>query len=560
MNASRLLEHFDRISEAPDAIPRLRKFILDLAVRGKLVEQRPDDVPATTLIERIDSERARLARAGELPRRDEISPIDLDEQPFVLPDSWAWIRVGHAFIYDAGMKRDAKDLPAGGWLVDLEDIERDTSVLLVRAKVSDRDSLSTKSEFKEGDVLYGKLRPYLNKVIVADQPGYSTTEIVAIRAFVPLCAPYVCLAFRRPDFVDYVTRLGRGTKMPRLRTEDALTALFPLPPLAEQRRIVAKVDELMGLCDRLEVAREETEVFRRSATRASIGAMASSGTTGARRYLSHIEELTARPEQIELLRSAVIDLALRGHLVESDAADQSADELLRRLTERIEESRKQSGLATPTAAPIEPDEVPFTVPNGWVWTRLSSLFNTITDGDHLPPPRADQGVAFLTIGNVSSGTIDFSDCRLVPPEYFRSLSLHRRPAPGDILYTVVGATYGRPVIVDTDREFCVQRHIAILKPAVGVNLRFLFLLLKSSLVYRQASRSITGTAQPTIPIRALRDLVVPVPPVEEQERIVTKVDALMDMCRELAHVQERAATAMGLFLGASMRAMLAPAD
>src|SRR5690606_6028546 len=116
--------------------------------------------------------------------------------------------------------------------------------------------------FEPGDILYGKLRPYLNKVVIAHEPGYSTTEIVAIRPFLRLCPEYCALAFRRPDFVAYVERLGRGTKMRRLRAPVALVAPFPLPPLADQHRGVAKVDELMVLCDRLAPARAAREATR----------------------------------------------------------------------------------------------------------------------------------------------------------------------------------------------------------------------------------------------------------------------------------------------------------
>ena len=151
-------------------------------------------------------------------------------------------------------KRQPKNLNQKLWLLELEDIEKDSGRLLVRINASERASKSTKSEFRVGDILYGKLRPYLNKVLVADRPGYSTTEIVALRPFLRLCPQYCALALRRPDFVDYVTRLGQGTKMPRLRTEDAAIAPFPLPPLAEQNRIVARVDELMTCCDQLEAS------------------------------------------------------------------------------------------------------------------------------------------------------------------------------------------------------------------------------------------------------------------------------------------------------------------
>src|SRR5216683_5598362 len=212
MNAERLLKHYERIADAPDAIARLRRFILDLAVRGKLVPQAPNDEPASELLKRIAKEKERLVRAGQIEKPPALEPIGEREVPHALPRAWAWVRVGDIFDYDVGKKRDPKELIQLLWLLELEDIEKDTSKIVERLRVGDRDSQSTKSEFQIGDILYGKLRPYLNKVVVADEPGYSTTEIVAIRSFLKLCPEYCALAFRRPDFVAYVERLGRGTK------------------------------------------------------------------------------------------------------------------------------------------------------------------------------------------------------------------------------------------------------------------------------------------------------------------------------------------------------------
>jgi type I restriction enzyme S subunit len=129
--------------------------------------------------------------------------------------------------------------------------------------------------------------------------------------------------------------------------------------------------------------------------------------------------------------------------------------------------------------------------------------------------------------------LDFSDCRLVSRSYFDGLPAYRTPRKGDILYTVVGATYGRPAFVNAEREFCVQRHIAILKPSTPMEVKFLLCLLGSPLIYEQASRSTTGTAQPTIALRPLRNFYAPLPPLAEQKRIVAKVDELMALCDRL---------------------------
>ena len=250
-HAAFALDNFASLTARPEQAKALRRTILNLAVRGKLVPQDPEDEPAAELLKRIAKEKTRLVKAGKI-KKNRAKPVCMAEAPFELPRSWKWTTLGNLFLYDAGTKQEPATLNQDRWLLELEDVEKDTGRLLARMQVSGRESKSTKSEFRVGDILYGKLRPYLNKVLVADEPGYSTTEIVAFRPYLPLCSEYCALALRRPDFVAYVTRLGQGTKMPRLRTEDAIIAPFPLPPLAEQRRIVAKVDELVALCDRLE--------------------------------------------------------------------------------------------------------------------------------------------------------------------------------------------------------------------------------------------------------------------------------------------------------------------
>jgi type I restriction enzyme S subunit len=537
MNPDLLLTHFDRISEAADAIPRLRRFILDLAVRGKLVEQNPKDEPASELIKRILQEKKRFGEANN-SKPNSLPPIELGEIPFEVPLSWAWIRVGTGFQYDAGIKRQPRELQPIKWLLELEDIEKDTSVVLTRLKVQDRNSLSTKSEFMEGDILYGKLRPYLNKVVIADVDGYSTTEIVAIRPFIQMNPSYCSLAFRRPDFVEYVSRVGQGTKMPRLRTQDALVALFPLPPLAEQRRISAKVEELMVLCDRLETTRCERDKQRNRLTAAchyhlSYGSRTDAGRDRATFYINHLQTVTYRADQIPVLRQTILDLAVRGLLVPPDPGDEPASFLAKRLAAERGEYARDHNMNVSKVTSIAEQELPGPAPKGWEWVRLANMFNVITDGDHQPPPKSDRGVAFLTIGNITTGRLNFSNCRFVPQSYIDNLPEYRKPSAGDILYTVVGATFGRPAFVDTTRPFCVQRHVAILKPAQAMNVRFLTLMLASSLIYDQAKRSVTGTAQPTIPLRPLRDFLALLPPIAEQERIVAKVEELLTVCDQL---------------------------
>lgn len=585
MNAERLLSAYEKIADAPDAIARLRRFVLDLAVRGKLVPQDASDEPASELLKRIAKEKARLVKAGEVRKPPTLEPIREAEALYALPRTWAWVRVGDIFDYDAGTKRDPRELDQSRWLLELEDIEKDTSRIVERLRVSDRDSRSTKSEFEPGDILYGKLRPYLNKVVIAHEPGYSTTEIVAIRPFLRLCPEYCALAFRRPDFVAYVERLGRGTKMPRLRTPDAIVAPFPLPPLAEQHRIVAKVDELMALCDRLKTAREQRETARDRLAAASLARLnapdpepgadpakvgtgfASGSATNekfqadARFALGALPALTTRPDQIKALRQTILNLAVRGKLVSQDSNDEPASELLKRIAkEKARRVKDREIRQRDIQPPIPSNEAPFDLPNSWVWTRLGTLCFLITDGAHHTPKYQDEGVPFLSVKDVSSGIIDFSNTRFISKEAHRELAKRCNPEFGDILLTKVGTT-GIAVEVDTEQEFSIFVSLALLKfSRENIDRRFLCYLINSPFVKRQSADNTQGIGNKNLVLRLINQFAIPLPPLAEQHRIVAKVDALMALCDRLEASLDQTAAARRRLLDALLSEALAPAE
>jgi type I restriction enzyme S subunit len=169
---------------------------------------------------------------------------------------------------------------------------------------------------------------------------------------------------------------------------------------------------------------------------------------------------------------------------------------------------------------------------------LENVCNTITDGDHNTPQFSEDGVRFIFVGNVSSGQLHFENSKRVSPDYFNTLKPHRLPNRGDILYSAVGATLGIPAVVDSDEPFCFQRHVAILKlNRKRVDTRFVWHMLSSRTVFEKAWASSTGSAQPTIPLRAIRELPIPVPAVLEQRRIVADLDALQAEVDALKRLQ-----------------------
>ena len=250
--------------------------------------------------------------------------------------------------------------------------------------------------------------------------------------------------------------------------------------------------------------------------------------------LSNLSLLTTAPGGVGRLRELILTLAVQGKLVPQDPRDEPASELLKKI--RAEKDRliaegkiKRDKLL----AEIAEEQQPFPLPRAWKWVRALDICALITDGDHQPPPKADTGVPFLVIGDVRTGEVLLRGAsRFVPESYFEEIDWGKKPCLGDVLYTTVGS-FGIPVPVVQQQRFCFQRHIALFRPAAVELQSFLALALRTKLAFRQAEKGATGIAQKTVPLSALRDLVLPLPPLAEQSRIVTRVEELMRLCDAL---------------------------
>ncbi len=516
MNANRLLAHYERIADAPDAIARLRRFILDLAVRGKLVEQDPNDEPAPELLKRIAKDKAHLVKARKISKQVSFQPRDLSEAPFNLPGSWDWCPSTYPsyIVSGRGKKIQTKDVVETGNFPVV-----DQGKMLIRGYHNDASKVI---RVKEPIVLFGD---HTRETKLIDFDFVVGADGVKLLHPVSLHTAYYFLALQ---WLPLESR-GYGRHFKLLKA-----SFIPLPPLAEQHRIVAKVDELMGLCDRLETARTEREATRDRMATASLIRLNDPDPdpevfrNHAAFALENLTPLTTRRDQIKALRQTILNLAVRGKLVPQDPNDEPAAELLKRIAkEKAGESKKTKPTISLTSSITRCD-----VPSGWVITDLQSVCASITDGDHLPPPKTESGIPFLVIGNVRSQTIEFTGSRFVSPEYYEALDPIRRPRSGDLLYTLVGS-YGIPVVVRDNQPFCVQRHIGILRPSNFIDVGFLARAMESRLVFEQATACATGIAQKTVPLSGLRRLLIPIPPLAEQHRIVTRADELIALCDRL---------------------------
>ncbi len=387
--------------------------------------------------------KKQLTPAGQLAK----AQVPPEEQPYALPKGWKWVRLGGI----AELSKEKCDtFQVDDKYVGLEHMEKNGGAIDFG---SAGGIWSTKSVFHVGDVLYGKLRPYLNKHGIADFDGVCSTDVLVFKTSTFADKRWLNWSFDRLDFIRYAVENSKGVNLPRVSAKEVLQARVPLPPMEEQQRIVQRIESLFAKLDAAEVR---------------LNAVAA----------------TFAPRKAVLLRSAI-----HGKL-----------------------------------------------------TTLQDVCKSIFDGDHMPPPKVEEGVPFLVIANVHTGKLDFSQTRYVPQSYYDKLSTTRKPEKGDVLYTLVGS-YGIPVLVDTDQAFCFQRHMGLLKPDHSkVETKYLWYALQLQNVFQQATAIAKGTAQLTVPIKGFRQLHIPLPPLPEQRAIVAQLDRLLAREHQAAVAVTRART------------------
>lgn len=534
-----LEQYFDTAFDAQNGIKNLRELILTLAMQGKLVPQDPDDPPARELLKKIEAETSTLVKQGEIREPKPLSPVTSEEVPYILPKGWKWVRLGNVGSTNIGLTYSPSDVSESG-----VPVLRSNNVQNGRLDLSDIKRVAVKVKrsvlVREGDLLIcarNGSRALVGKTAMIP----ALPEEMAFGAFMAIFRsqinPYLLRFINSPLFRQMIDEVNTVT-INQITQENLRSTAFPLPPLPEQHRIIAKIDELMARCDALEKLRAERNAQRLAVHTAAVHQLLNVADTDghiqARKFLGqHFGELYTVKENVAELRKAILQLAVKGKLVPQDPKDPPASELLKQIEAEKKRLVKAGKIREPkNFIASNSDMTGATLPHGWTWTHLHHLVAVVTDGDHQPPPKADRGVPFLVIGNLNKMTINFADCRFVSREYYDDLDWTRKPQRRDVLYTVTGS-YGIPIVIDRDVEFCVQRHVAIFKSTPSTPVEYLSWILKSESSLSYATTIATGIAQKTVPLTGLRTMPVPLPPLAEQHRIVAKIDQLMSMCDTL---------------------------
>ncbi|EDW6544027.1 restriction endonuclease subunit S [Salmonella enterica subsp. enterica] len=519
-------------------IKKLRELILELAVRGKLVPQDPNDEPASELLKHIAAEKAELVKQGKIKKQKPLPEISEEEKPFELPVGWEWTRLGFISNYGFCDKAEPEDVTPETWILELEDIEKVTSKLLNKVTFSERPFKSSKNRFSQGDVLYGKLRPYLDKVIVANEPGVCTTEIIPITSYGNIYPEFLRLLLKAPNFITYANSSTHGMNLPRLGTEKAQQAVIELAPIQEQLRIVSRVDKLMSLCDQLEQHSltsldAHQQLVETLLTTLTDSQNADELAENWARISEHFDTLFTTEASIDALKQTILQLAVMGKLVPQDPNDEPASELLKRIAQEKAQLVKNGKMKKQKPLPpISDEEKPFELPEGWEWSRLDHVASKITDGDHKTPPRIAEGYKLLSAKNIRDGFLDYENCDYISESSYIKSRERCLPEKGDLLIVSVGGTIGRSSLITGDSEFALVRSVAIIKPLI-IEPNFLKIAMDSQLLQSMIHSHKRGGAQPCLYLGEISKFLFPVPPLKEQKRIVKTVDIFMGILETL---------------------------
>ena len=532
MNAEHLLAHFDRIADAPEAIPRLRRFVLDLAVRGKLVPQDPSDEPASELLKRIAAEKARLVKAGEIKKNSDLPLVATYEAPFSVPGVWEWTRIGSVAHVEMGQSPPSEHYNRAGHGIPFFQGKADFGKQYPTARYW---CTQPKKYADTGDILISVRAP-VGPTNIASELCCIGRGLAALRSHNGMDRDYLLRCLEAFELV--LAALGFGTTFVAVNKNHLTSFVIPLPPLAEQHRIVAKVDELMTLCDRLEAARMEREATRDRMATASLAHLdtpdpdPATFQNHAAFALNNLTPLTTRPDQIKALRQTILNLAIRGKLVPQDPNDEPASELLKRIAtekERLvkaEEIRKGE-----ISAPIYEDELPFPLPRNWAWSRLHDigvLYGGMTPSKNRPD-FWDGDIVWLSPKDIKADETFNSELKITAFGLSETrLHLFR---PDSLFMVARSGILKRTFPVTINRvPASANQDMKVLLPFLDGQERFLQIMFRGLTEFILAELVKTGTTVQSLKYVEFEQQPFPLPPIAEQHRIVAKVDELMTLC------------------------------
>ena len=388
--------------------------------------------------------------------------------PFEVPSSWEWTTLGAISNYGENKNVQIENIEAEEWILELEDIEKDSAKIIQYLSKNERKINGTRHKFCKGEILYSKLRTYLNKVLIAPNNGYCTTEIMPFVTF-GLSNEYVCHVLRSPYFLDYTQQCGYGVKMPRLSTTDACNGMIPLPPLAEQYRIISEIEKWFAFIDIIESGKTDLQ------------------TT------------------IKQTKCKILDLAIHGKLVPQNPSDEPASELLKRINPKAELTSDNGQYGK--------------MPKGWCLVTGTSLFKQMKSAK----PKGEL-FKYIDIDSIDNKSNIVSSIKEIPTIEAPSRA-SRYTEKGDVVFSMV-RPYLRNIARITENDCIASTGFYICSPYNCMLSKFCYYLMLSNYVVDGLNTFMKGDNSPSITKREIENWLYPLPPMNEQYRIVAKIEEI----------------------------------
>ncbi len=530
-----LEKYFDTAFDAPDGIKKLRELILTLAIQGKLVPQDSNDQPAREL----------------LKGQSKHSSIEANEKLFNLPNSWEWVKLGNiSHIERGGSPRPIQafltsDSDGLNW-IKIGDTDKGGKYITSTKEKIKPEGLSKTRKVYPGDFLLTNSmsfgRPYISQIEGCIHDGWlriSPPEILDKEfLYFLLSSPYVN---------QFFVSVAAGAVVSNLNADKVRGLVIPLPPQKEQQRIVEKINQLMALCDELEKLKEQKEAKKLTVHKSAINQLLdskdeSTSQKGWNFISNHFNDLYTVKENVSELRSAILQLAMQGKLIPQDPNDQPASELLK----EIEKEKKANKVKS--LEPIKSESIPYDLPNGWQWVYLND-FGVWKSGS--TPSRTNSAyyggdIPWVKSGEVKQGLIKKIE-ETITQKALDECSLGLNPI-GSVLVAMYGANIGEVGILEV--EATTNQAICACQTFSKINNQFLKFLIDSLKGYFISQGA--GAAQPNISRVKIINSIVPLPPFNEQERIVEKINQLMALCDNLEKQIENSSSKQTQLLNAIM--------
>ena len=518
-------------------IKKLRELILELAVRGKLVPQDPNDEPASVLLGKIAKEKIKLIKDGKLKKQEPLPEITDDEKAFELPMGWEWVRLGRVTEFVNGYTFKSSDFSdTGVGIVKIGDIQNGeiTTASMSRVEENIVAGLDDSLKVNNGDMLIAMSGATTGKL------GFNrTNEVFYINQRVGKIIPY-CLSSEylyHPLTTKISENLAKsmGSAIPNLSTAQIKDIVFALPPLTEQNRIVAKVDELMAMCDQLEQQQTGSNAAHQTLVETLLATLTSAANQDEfieawQRIADHFDILLTTEQSINQLKQTILQLAVMGKLVRQDPNDEPASELMKKIAAEKAQLIKEGKLKKQEPLPeITEGERPYDIPPGWEWSRLSVLGHTQT-GTTPSTTKSEyfgEGYPFIKPADITDKGVFYDGDKLTEA----GIAAGRLIPTGSALMVCIGGSIGKVGYVD--RAVSCNQQINTITPFGGIDATFIAYWMKAPLIQQQVLSLAPKTTLPILSKGKWELLLFPLPPLAEQHRIVAKVDELMAVCDSL---------------------------